>query len=97
MGSVSSIVFVFDIQKNPQNANIGSTLRPDEEKLQNRYYCGKACRISVARTARRLAFVVLASPQIVKRITANRSPQSGQQPAKFFADSSRVLNAPAEY
>jgi hypothetical protein len=34
-------------------------------------------------TARRLAFVVLASPQIVRRITANRSPQSGQ-PAKFL-------------
>jgi hypothetical protein len=29
------------------------------------------------------AFVVLASPQFVRRITANRSPQSGQ-PAKFL-------------
>jgi hypothetical protein len=34
MGSVSSIVFVFDIQKNPQSANIGSTLRPDVLQLQ---------------------------------------------------------------
>jgi hypothetical protein len=91
MGSVSSIVFVFDIQKNPQSANVGSTLRPDVLQLQR----GKVAKSLFLWQSRRdvenpsprqrgaWLFVVLASPQFVRRITANRSPQSGQ-PAKFL-------------